>query len=305
MSQLRDTIQAGRFAVTAEITPPVSGGTAGLLAKAVPLRGVVDAVNVTDGAGARVHMSSLAAAATLIENGIEPVLQMTCRDRNRIALQSDLLGAGVFGITNLLILGGDDPSAGDQPDAKPVFDLNTGELIQVAAQMGETAKLPSGRDIDTPPQFFIGAADLPHDPKPEWTPDALNGKAACGATFIQTQFCYDMDLLRRYMARLSDHGVTDEVTEGGTGKLSFLIGIGPLASAKSANWMRNNLFGTIIPDAIVARLEGATDPKQEGIAICAELMQELAEIDGVAGAHLMAPTNPDCIPPAVAASGLR
>lgn len=295
-SRLVRTLLNGEFAITAEVTPPVSGSAAPLMAKAEPLRDWVDAVNVTDGASARVHMSSLAAAATLAANGIEPILQVTCRDRNRIALQSDLLGAGVFGIHNLLILRGDDPSAGDQPDAKPVFDVESRDLLRVAADMRDKGVLPSGREIDSPPGFYIGAADSPIDPPPDWKPDSLTAKADAGAQFIQTQFCFDMGVVRRYMERLAEFAMTD--------RLFFLIGIGPLASARSAIWMRDNLWGVIMPDAIIKRLEGAEDQRAEGTKICAELLQELADIPGVAGAHLMAPVNPDCIPAAVEQSGL-
>ena len=294
--RLARTLGQGHFAITAEVTPPVSGGTEKLLAKAEPLRGCTDAVNVTDGASARVHMSSLAAAAILAANGIEPVLQLTCRDRNRIALQSDLLGAAALGIHNLLMLRGDDPSVGDQPNAKPVFDLESGDLLQAAAEMRDRALLPSGREIDTPPRFFLGGADMPIDPPPDWRPESLLRKIEAGAQFAQTQFCFDIEITRRYIARLAEHGITD--------KLYILLGIGPLASARSARWMRDNLFGVIIPDALIDRLDKAADAKAEGIAICAELMQQLADIPGVAGAHLMAPTNPDCIPAAIEASGL-
>ncbi len=294
--RLARTLGQGHFAITAEVTPPVSGGTEKLLAKAEPLRGCADAVNVTDGASARVHMSSLAAAASIAANGIEPVLQLTCRDRNRIAQKSDLLGAAALGIHNLLMLRGDDPSVGDQPDAKPVFDLESGDLLQAAAEMRDRALLPSGREIDTPPRFFLGGADMPIDPPADWRPESLLRKIEAGAQFAQTQFCFDIEITRRYIARLAEHGITDS--------LYILLGIGPLASARSARWMCDNLFGVIIPDALIDRLDKAADAKAEGIAICAELMQQLADIPGVAGAHLMAPTNPDSIPAAIEASGL-
>ena len=296
-SRLAEILARGDFAVTAELTPPVSGGRDALLAKAAPLHSVADAVNVTDGANARVHMSSLAAAALLAGEGIEPVLQMTCRDRNRIALQSDLLGASALGVKNVMILRGDDPTAGDQPDAKPVFDLESADLLRVASGMRDQAQLPSGRDIDAPPNFFIGCADMPIDPPKDWRPGGLTRKIEAGARFVQTQFCFDMDIVGRYVARLADHGVTET--------LSILIGIGPLASARSARWMRDNLFGVIVPDELIERLESAADQTAEGIAICAELLVQLADIPGVAGAHLMAPTNPDCIPAAIEASGVK
>lgn len=300
VSGLACLLADGTFAVTAEVTPPLAGGPDALIAKAAPLKGAVDAVNVTDGASARVHMSSVAAAALLLREGIEPVLQVTCRDRNRIALESDLLGASALGLRNVLILRGDDPTAGDHPDAKPVFDLESRDLLAVAAQMRDEATLPSGRAIEPPPSLFLGAADSPIDPPDDWKPDGLAAKADAGAQFVQTQFCFDTHVVRRYAARLAEHGLTD--------RLGILIGIGPLLSARSAIWMRENLWGTIIPDAIVERMEAAGDPeaaKAEGIAICADLLRELAEIPGIAGAHLMAPRNEASVPAAVEASGIR
>lgn len=295
-SRLVRTLLDGKFTITAEITPPASGGAEALLARAERLRGSVDAVNVTDAASARVAMSSLAAAALLARNGIEPVFQVTCRDRNRIALQSDLLGASALGVHNVLVLSGDDPTAGDQPDAKPVFDLDSRALIRVAAEMRDHAVLPGGRAIEAPPEFFIGAADTPIDPPEDWWPEGLVGKADAGAQFVQTQLCFDIGIVRRYGARLKELGLTD--------RLFILIGIDPLASARSARWMRDNLWGVVIPDAIIERLERADDPRREGVRICAELLRQLAETPGVAGAHLMAPLNVENIPDAVDESGV-
>jgi methylenetetrahydrofolate reductase (NADH) len=286
----------GDFALTAEVAPPLAASAESLLKRARPVAGAVDAVNVTDGASARVAMSSLAASALLVREGIEPVLQCTCRDRNRIALQSDLVGAAALGVHNVLMLTGDDPKAGDQPDAKPVFDLSSSDLIRIAADMRDKGIVASGREIDSPPRLFIGCADVPTDPKPDWKPAALAAKADIGAQFVQTQLCFDIGLVRRYVARLSEEGLTD--------RLFILIGIGPLASARSARWMRDHLFGVVVPDAIIARLEGASDARREGVRICAELLQELVEIPGVAGAHLMAPVNPSDIPAAVEESRL-
>lgn len=297
VSDLARVLGQGKFAITAEVTPPLSGAPEALLEKARPLKGVVDAVNVTDGASAKVHMSSLAAAALLVKDGIEPVLQMTCRDRNRIALESDLLGASALGIRNILVLRGDDPTVGDHPEAKPVFDFESRDLLDVALTMQSQGTLPSGRKIDAPPRFFMGAADTPIDPPEDWRPEALIDKAEAGARFIQTQFCFDTGIVRRYAEGLAEAGLAD--------RLSILIGIGPLASARSALWMRKNLWGTTIPDAVIERLENARDPKDEGTAICAELLAELAEIPGIAGAHLMAPLNEAAVPAAVARSGLR
>lgn len=299
MSNLSDAIAAGRFAITAEITPPLSADPDDLLSKASVLKGHVDAANVTDGASARAHMSSVVAASLLLQAGIEPVLQFTCRDRNRIALQSDLLGGAAMGIQNLLILRGDDPSAGDQPDAKPVFDYESRDLMLCAQQMRDDGVLPSGREIKHPPaKLFIGGADTPMDPADEkWKPDGLLGKLDAGAGFFQTQFCFDADMVRKYAAGLVEHGISD--------RAGVLIGIGPLASARSARWMRENLWGTTIPDALIDRLDAAEDPKAEGTAICAELIAAYAEIDGIAGVHLMAPLGVDEVPKAIEKSGVR
>src|SRR5262245_20822883 len=180
-------LQAGRFVMTAEIVPPVSCDPNDLISKATPLKGLADAVNVTDGAGARAHMGALAAAALLLQSGIDPILQLTCRDRNRIGLQGDLMGAAALGIRNLLILTGDKPSAGDQPDAKAVFDLDSKTLSQTATMIGTQGQLPTGTKVAGARPFLIGAADLPIDPKPDWQPTGLKAKIEAGARFAQTQ----------------------------------------------------------------------------------------------------------------------
>jgi methylenetetrahydrofolate reductase (NADPH) len=291
---LQDKLLSHRFVITAEVTPPVSADRNELLAKALPLKGLADAVNVTDGAGARPHLGSVTAAAMLVEAGIEPVLQLTCRDRNRIALQSDLMSAAASGVRNLLMLRGDDPSAGDQPDAKPVFDLDSRALVETARRLRDTGELPSGRKVSGRADFFLGSTDNPIDPPPGWQPNALNVKLAAGAQFVQTQFCMDAGVARRYMARLDEAGLA--------GKLSFLIGIVPLRSAKSARWIKEKLFGAIIPDAIVERMERAADPAAEGRRICIEMVRELSDIPHVAGVHIMAPGNDAAVPDIITAA---
>ncbi len=278
---LKNILRDRRFAVTAEVPPPLTADPEAMIALAAPLRGKVDAINVTDAAGARTAMSSLAAAAILCRAGFEPVLQMTCRDRNRLALAGDLLGAAALGIENLLILRGDDPTQGDAPDAKPVFDFDSRELMSLARLMRDRGVLPSERIIASPPSLFIGAADSPCDPPADWRPDALMAKQEAGAQFVQTQFCFDTGALRRYMARLSDFGLTD--------KLHFLIGVGPIASAASARWMNDKLFGVTVPGETIERLEKAGDQAAEGRRICIETIEELRGIEGVAGVHIMAP----------------
>src|SRR5262245_50892842 len=295
-SQLEERLRTGRFAITAEIVPPVSCAAEDLLVKAGPLKGLADAVNVTDGAGANVHMSAVTAAALLVQAGIEPILQLTCRDRNRIALQSALLGGAALGVRNLLLLSGDRPGAGDQPDAKPVFDLDSIALMETARAIRDRGELPSGRKVSGSARFFIGAADLPIDPPPDWRPDGLRRKVEAGAQFVQTQFCMDGGVVRRYAARLK---------EAGLGHVFLLIGISPLRSARSALWMRRNLYGTIIPDAIVARMEQAGDPRAEGRRICLDLVDEFMGIPGIAGVHIMAPGNDDAVPEVIAAARAR
>jgi methylenetetrahydrofolate reductase (NADPH) len=285
---LQAKLRAKRFVITAEITPPVSADGNELLAKALPLKGLADAVNITDGAGARPHLGAVTAAAMLAAAGIEPVLQLTCRDRNRIALQSDLLSAAASGVRNLLMLRGDDPSAGDQPDAKPVFDLDPRQLLETARRLRDTGELPSGRKVSGRADFFLGAADNPLDPPPGWQPKGLQAKIDAGAQFVQTQFCMDAGVVRRYVARLAEHGIT--------GKLSLIVGIVPLRSAKSARWIKEKLFGAIIPDAVVERMQSASDPAAEGRRICLDLARELADIPHVAGCHIMAPGNDAVVP---------
>ena len=280
---LKDKLRAQRFVITAEVTPPVSADRAELLDKALPLKGLADAVNITDGAGARPHLGAVTAAAMLVEQGIEPILQLTCRDRNRIALQSDLLVAAASGIRNLLVLRGDDPSAGDQPDAKPVFDLDPPALLTTARRLRDSGELPTGRKIGGHADFFLGSADNPIDPPPGWQPTALQAKVDAGAQFVQTQFCMDAALVRRYVARLVECGVAE--------KLSVVIGVVPLRSAKSARWIKEKLFGAVIPDSIIDRMERASDPAAEGRRICVDIVHELADVPHVAGVHIMAPGN--------------
>ena len=290
----QEKLRARRFVITAEVTPPVSVDPGELLAKALPLKGLADAVNVTDGAGARPHLGAVTAATLIVHQGIEPILQLTCRDRNRIALQSDLLSAAASGVRNLLMLRGDDPSAGDQPDAMPVFDLDPRSLLETARRLRDTGELPTGRKVYGRVDFFLGSADNPIDPPPGWRPAGLQAKVAAGAEFAQTQFCMDTGMARRYMARLAECGVTD--------RLSILIGIVPLRSAKSARWIKEKLFGSVIPDALVDRMERASDPVAEGRRICIDMVRELSEVPHVSGVHIMAPGNEAAVPEIIKAA---
>ena len=190
------------------------------------------------------------------------------------------------------MLRGDDPTSGDQPDAKPVFDLDTEALVATAVRMRDRGELPSGRALQGKPAFFVGATDSPIDPPPAWQPDRLRAKIEAGVQFVQTQFCMDVDILKRYLQRLADAGLE--------GRVSILVGIAPLASARSASWMREHLPGVIIPEAIVVRMERAVEPKAEGRRICVELMRSLSEMRGVAGVHIMAPLNESAIAQTIA-----
>ena len=282
INRLRHCLQSGRFAITAEVVPPVSSDRRDLIAKVKPLKGVADAVNVTDGAGVRAHMGSLAAAALLLQNGVEPILQLTCRDRNRIALQSDLLGAAAMGVENLLLLRGDPPRANDQEGAKPVFDIDTLALTEVARGIRDRQELMSHQKVAGRANFLIGAADTPIDPPAGWKPTRLKAKVEAGAQFVQTQFCMDGAVVRRYTQCLADNGL---------GSLSLLIGLAPVRSARAARWIRDNLPGSTIPDAVIERLEASADPPREGRRICLELVEEVSNVPGVAGVHIMAPGN--------------
>jgi len=293
-SELQVRLRSGQFVVTAEITPPVSTDPAEFLRRAMPLKGLATAVNVTDGAGAKVHLSSLATAHFLVQSGIEPIFQMTCRDRNRLALQGDIHGAVSLGIRNILALAGDDPKKGDQPEAKPVYDVDSRGLLAMANAMRSEGKLPSGTPIDGKVPLVLGAADLPVDPQPGWEPKGLRAKIEAGADFVQTQFCMDTAVVRRYAARLLECNV----------RIPVLIGVAPIPSARSARWMKEKLFGTIIPDSFIERLEKAADPKAEGRKICVAVLRELAQIPGIAGAHVMAPMNFSEIPIVIAESGV-
>jgi methylenetetrahydrofolate reductase (NADPH) len=242
-------------------------------------------------------MSAPIAAALLVRAGIEPILQLTCRDRNRLALQGELMGAAAAGVHNILLLTGDDPKAGDQPETKPVFDVDSTTLTKMARVLSDKGELPSGRKVTGEAHFLLGAADAPIDPPPGWKPDKLAAKIAAGAEFAQTQFCMDSGVVRRYLARLNEQ----EATRG----FALLIGIAPLRAAKSARWMVQNLYGTIIPEAMIARLEQAADPAAEGKRIAVELIEELAGVPGVAGVHIMAPANEAAVPEVIAEARAR
>ena len=276
-SILHKKLLDGNFVYTAETTPPDSSDQEVLLKKTKPLKNVADAVNLTDSPGAKVHMSALTAAIILAQNDIEPILQLTVRDRNRLALQGDLVGASALGVHNILCLSGDDPKIGDQPETIAVNDIDSLTLVATADLMRRKGKFPSGRLIEPPPKFCIGGAEVPTEGKPN-TEKILN-KIKTGINFFQTQYVFDKKILKEYMKVLDDVGILE--------KTFFIIGLGPFTSAKSAKWMNNNLFGVNVPDKIIKRLEQSKDEKEESKKICLELIHHFKEINGVMGIHLM------------------
>ncbi len=282
-NRLKTAIENGDFIITAEIAPKLTTSADELLQQALPLKDKVVAVNVTDGAGARVTMSSLAASSILARNGIEPIFQMNCRDRNRIAISADLIGAAALGIENVLVLTGDNPGAGDEPNAKGVFDFEAIEIMQLARQMTEDGTIGSGRKLSQRPAFNVGGVDASFDAPADSRPDKLLARADAGMRFIQTQFCYEPDLTLRYVERLAKHGVLDRV--------ALIIGVGPIASLRSAKWMDEKLFGVSIPNSIMQRLQDADNEAAEGHRICVELIERYKNMPGVAGVHIMAPAQ--------------
>lgn len=288
-SSLEGLLKTGQFAVTAEVSPPDSANPEDLLKVARLLAPVSDALNLTDAAGANCHMSSIGACALLAQEGYEVVMQMTCRDRNRIALQGDLLGASALGIKNILCLTGDDVTIGDQPEAKRVFDLDSIQLLHTAKTMRDKSMFLSGRKLSTSPKFFLGAAANPFVEPFDFRPLRLAKKIEAGADFIQTQYCFDIDRFRSYMERIRDLGLHE--------KCYILVGVGPLRSAKSAEFLRSKIPGVVIPDALVNRMRKTPKSKEreEGKKICAEIIQQVMGIKGVAGIHMMAYRQEDIV----------
>lgn len=273
-------LKDGHFAVTTEIAPPDSADPDEVLARASLFDGYVDAINATDGSGANCHMSSLAVCAILTRVGYSPILQISCRDRNRIAIQGDTLGAAALGVCNALCLSGDDVGAGDHPEAKPVFDLDSISLTRTLRILRDESRFLSGRKLDLAPKLFIGSSINPFVPPVENRVNQLAKKIAAGAEYIQSQYCFDIPMLKDFMARAVDMGLTENCY--------ILPGVGVLPSARTASWMRDNVPGVHIPDSVIKRLNDADKPLREGRNICVELMQEIKEIPGVSGIHVMA-----------------
>jgi methylenetetrahydrofolate reductase (NADPH) len=280
--RLRRTLDSGRFAITAEIGPPRGADPDAIGKKAALLRGWVDAANVTDNQSAHVRLSSFAGSLLAMSAGVEPVMQLTCRDRNRIALQSDLISAAALGIPNILLLTGDHPRFGDHPDAKAVFDIDGVQLVWTAATMRDQGRLLSGRRVDPAPHWLIGTVENPFSPPISFRARRLAKKVAAGAEFVQTQFVFDLDIFERFMAEVRDLGITE--------KCGVIAGVGPVRSLRALEYISTKVPGIHVPDAMVRRLRGvpANRVADEGMQICVEIIQRLTEISGVAGAHVMA-----------------
>ena len=280
--KLEKTLGEGKFAVTAEIGPPRGANAEVIRQKAGLLKGCVDAVNVTDNQTAIVRMSSISACAHVVQMGMEPVMQMVTRDRNRIALQSDIMGAYSLGIRNMLCLSGDHQTFGSQPGAMNVFDIDSVHLIHTVKTMRDEGKDMSGYELNEAPRMFIGAAENPFADPFEYRVIRLAKKVAAGVDFIQTQCVYDMVRFKEWMKQARERGLTE--------KVYILAGVTPLKSARMAKYMASKVAGIMIPEQMIRRMEGAAKETAaaEGIKICLETIQELREIPGLAGIHIMA-----------------
>jgi len=294
--RLERVLRSGRFAITAELNPPDSADPEETYRRALVLSKVCDAINATDASGANCHMSSMGICALLTRAGYSPVLQISCRDRNRIAIQGDVLGAAAMGVHSILCLSGDAVQAGDQPEAKAVFDLDSISLLRTIRTMRDEGRFLSGRGISVPPSVFLGAAANPFAPPHDFRPLRLAKKIEAGAQFVQTQYCFDVPVLEKYMEKVRDMGLDE--------KCFILVGVGPLASARAARWIRANVPGVHIPDAAIARLEGAANQKEEGKRICIDLIQQVQEIPGVAGIHVMAYRQEELVSEIILATGV-
>ncbi len=296
MSKLEELLKKGEFVVTAELGPPKSADRAAIENKAEILGDCADAVNITDCQTAVVRLSSIASAAILVSNGLEPIAQMTCRDRNRIALQSDILGAWALGIRNILLLTGDHPKFGNHPEAKAVFDLDSLQLIQMVKRMKEEKRFLNGEEMKVEPRFFIGAVENPFAGSLELRVSRLAKKVAAGAEFIQTQIVYNVEKFARWMELLRKDGLEE--------KVFILAGVAPIKSAGMVKYMKSKVPGMDVPDEIVTKMERATDAKEEGIRICIEIVNSLREIKGVRGVHIMAIEWEEAVPEIVKGAGL-
>lgn len=294
--RLERVLRAGHFAVTSELAPPDSANPEDVYDRARVFDGFVDGMNATDGSGANCHMSSVGMCALLTRVGYSPVMQISCRDKNRIAIQGDVLGGAAMGVANMLCLTGDGVQAGDHPEAKPVFDLDCMSLLETVRGMRDKHEFLSGRAITDPPNVFLGAASNPFAPPYDFRPHRMAKKIAAGAQFIQTNYCFDIPRFKEFMARSRDLGLLE--------KVFILPGVGPMASARTATWIRKNVPGIHIPDEVIDRLAGAKDQKKEGQQICIDLIQELKEIEGVSGIHVMAYRQEEAVAEIIDRSGV-
>jgi len=291
LTNFRNAIYTKDFVLTAECFLRPETNAEAIRLQADELREHIDAVLLTDNQHGQVHMSVLAAARLMLDNGIDPIMQLSCRNRNRIVLVSDLLGAAALGVTSLLLVRGDRVPRGFNPRPKAVFDLNARDLIETAATMNEDQGLISR------PAFFIGGVVTPHGAKPGWVPKKLNQKASAGLHFIVTHLCMDLPLLREYMKHLVGNKLTWRV--------AVIVSTAILSSAEDALWLRKHRPNAMVPDSLVKRLTESPDPKKEGVVICSEQLAQLATIPGVSGANIMASTDLSMVPAAIATANLE
>ena len=297
-SNLERVLTEGEFAVTGELGPPRGADADAVKEKAQYLKGMVDAVNITDNQTAVARMASMAASALLVQEGLEPNFQMVCRDRNRIAMQADVLGASALGIKNMLCLSGDHQKFGDDPKSKKVFDIDSTQLIAMVKKMRDDEEFMSGKKVTKPPKMFIGAAANPFAQPYEFRVHRLAKKVQAGADFVQTQCIYNMERFRAWLQQANDMGLTD--------KVYVLAGVTPMKSLGMAKYMQQNVPGLDVPDWVIKRLKGVEKKQQasEGIAICCEQIAEFKETKGIAGAHLMAIEWEKRVPEIVEKAGL-
>jgi methylenetetrahydrofolate reductase (NADPH) len=297
---LRDRLAAGEFTVTAELSPPRGASAAAMTTRGELLRGWVDAVNITDNQGANVRLSSWAGAVAATAAGLEPIMQMTCRDRNRIALQSDLLGAASLGIRNVLCMSGDHPKFGDHPGAKPVFDLDSTQLLWTLRTMRDEGTLMSGRELDPAPDIFLGAVENPFAPPEEFRAERAGKKIAAGAQFLQTQYVFDVPAFSRWVGKIGDLGLLD--------RCSILAGVGVVRSVRALDFMASGKVpGVQVPEQVQRRLRGAGEANvgTEGAKLAAEVIAEVRQIPGVAGVHLLTAGYEKHIPALLEMAGVR
>ena len=297
-SKLQALLDRGEFVVTAEIGPPKHSSPEGIKHHAEMMKDYVDATNITDCQTAIVRMSSIAAGIHVMHSGIEPIIQMTCRDRNRIAMQSDLLGAYSLGVRNVLCLSGDHQKFGNHPTAKNVYDIDSMQLINMVRQMRDDKVFLCGEEIkQAEPRFFIGAVANPFADPFEFRVVRLEKKINAGAQFIQTQCIFDMERFERFMEKVRERGLHERV--------HILAGVTPLKSWRAAKYMQTSVSGMIVPDEIVERLKKAEDPKKEGVEICIEQIKHIRNIPGVHGVHIMAIAWEEIVPEIVQRAGLH